>query len=166
MTSSPSPVRTAKLPDLPAIVRIYNQSVPDRNATCDLFPTTLEARIPWFHGHNSRYPLWVGVEGDRVVGWACISSYNEKPGYALTIENSVYIDRDRRGHGWGGRLLEHTLKEAKRLGYHAVIARVFAHNPVSLGLHRKFGFEEQGVLKEVALLDGNFLDVAYLVRLL
>jgi L-amino acid N-acyltransferase YncA len=165
MPPEPS-LRKAKLVDLPAIVRIYNQSVPDRNATCDVQPTTLEDRIPWFHGHGSRHPLWVATEGDQTVGWACISHYNEKAGYALTVENSLYVDKAHRGRGWGSRLLAHTLEEGRRLGYHAVIARIFAHNPVSIGLHLKFGFAEQGRLREIARLDGVFMDVVYLVKIL
>lgn len=163
---SPPLIRKAKLADLPAIVRIYNQSVPDRNATCDTRPTSVEERIPWFHGHGSRYPLWSAVADDQVVGWASISPYNEKDGYALTIENSLYVDKDHQGEGWGNHLLLHTVEEARRLGYHAIIARIFAHNPISLSLHRKFGFEEQGRLKEVAQLDGRFLDVVYMIKLL
>ena len=163
---SDTPIRKAKLVDLPSIVRIYNQSVPDRNATCDLHPTTVEDRIPWFHGHGSQHPLWVATHQDHVVGWACISTYNEKAGYALTVENSVYVDKAHQGQGWGSRLLDHTIDECRRLKYHAILARIFAHNPTSLALHLKHGFEEQGRLREVARLDGIYLDVVYLVRLL
>jgi phosphinothricin acetyltransferase len=162
----PARIRRATLADLPTIVRIYNQSVPDRNATCDLEPSTLEERIPWFHHHDDRYPLWVAALRDRVIGWAALSPYSEKAGYRRTVENSVYVDRDHRGHGLGRRLLDYTLEEAQRLGYHAIIARIFAHNPGSLGLHHAFGFEQMGYLKEVAEMDGVFRDVVYLVKLL
>lgn len=165
MSSVPA-IRKAELVDLPGIVRIYNQSVPDRNATCDLQLTTLEERIPWFHRHNARHPLWVAAEGERVIGWACISTYNEKAGYALTVENSVYVDKAFRGRGWGRRLLEHTIEESRRLKYHLILARIFAHNETSIALHLKLGFEEQGRLKEIARMDDTFYDVVYLVRFL
>ncbi|MBW3625648.1 MAG: GNAT family N-acetyltransferase [Armatimonadetes bacterium] len=166
MPPTSPPIRKARISDLPAIVRIYNQSVPDRNATCDLEPTTLQDRIPWFHSHGARFPLWVAAEKDIVKGWACISPYNEKPGYARMVENSLYIEQASRKQGWGSRLLAHTIKETQRLGYHTILARIFAHNPVSLELHLKHGFEEQGRLREVAYIDGEYLDVAYLIKIL
>jgi phosphinothricin acetyltransferase len=159
-------VRPATLMDLPSIVRIYNQSVPDRNATCDLEPATLEERIPWFHAHGPEYPLWVAESEGRITGWACISPYSEREGYRLSVENSLYVDQGFRHQGWGKALLGHTVSEAGRLGYHAIIARVFAHNPASVAIHAGFGFQEMGRLKEVALMDGVYRDVLFLVRLL
>ena len=158
-------IRAAVLTDLMSIVRIYNQSIPERNATCDLEPTTLEERIPWFQSHDRDYPLWVADLNGRVVGWASISPYSDRAGYRLTVENSLYVAREHRGQGIGSLLLATTVRESDRLGYHAILARVFAHNPASLATHRRFGFEEMGCLREVALMDGVFRDVVLLVRI-
>jgi phosphinothricin acetyltransferase len=158
--------RLATLIDLPSIVRIYNQSVPERNATCELTPATLEDRIPWFHAHDSRHPLWVAETRGRIVGWASISPYSEREGYRLSVENSVYVDQSMRGIGIGEMLLGLTVNESRRLGYHAILARVFAHNPASIRLHQKLGFQEMGNLREIANMDGVFRDVLFLVLLL
>ena len=40
--------RDATLDDLPAIVDIYNQSIPAGTATADTRPITVESRRPWF----------------------------------------------------------------------------------------------------------------------
>ncbi len=161
----PARIRRATLADLPSVVRIYNQSIPAGNATCDIEPETLEDRIPWYHTHDAHYPLWVGEAEGRVVGWAALSPYSERAGYRLTVENSLYVAEEERRQGWGRRLLDHTVAQAERLGYHAIIARIFAHNPASLAVHRACGFEEMGMLREIATMDDQFRDVAFLVKL-
>lgn len=44
---------------LPAIVEIYNQSIPCRYITGDLEPIKVEERKDWFNFHidNQKYPL-------------------------------------------------------------------------------------------------------------
>ncbi len=45
-------IRGAIEADLPAIVDIYNATVPTRMITAELEPTTVEARLPWFREHS------------------------------------------------------------------------------------------------------------------
>lgn len=45
-------IRHACYADLPAIVAIYNASIPGRQATADTEPVTVAAREAWFHDHN------------------------------------------------------------------------------------------------------------------
>jgi phosphinothricin acetyltransferase len=152
--------------DLPSIVRIYNQSIPERNATCDMEPARLEDRISWFHAHDTSYPLWVAEVEGQIAGWACISAYSDRLGYRYSVENSVYVEHSHRSRGLGTLMLAKTVEETSALGYHAIIARVFSHNPASVALHRRFGFEEMGCLREIASMDGIFRDVLFLVKLL
>ena len=158
-------IRVATEADLPSIVEIYNQSIPERIATCDLEPVSVEERRPWFRQHGESHPIWVAAPGGRVEGWASISRHGERAGYDRTVENSVYVDRDARGRGLGRRLLEHTIEECRRLGHHVILARIFAHNEISLDLHAKLGFEAAGCLREVAWMDGVYRDVVYLQRI-
>ena len=41
-------IRHAALPDLPAIVAIYNDSIPGRLATADTAPVSVDSRREWF----------------------------------------------------------------------------------------------------------------------
>jgi phosphinothricin acetyltransferase len=44
-------IRDAVESDLPAIIDIYNATVPTRMVTAELEPATVEARLPWFREH-------------------------------------------------------------------------------------------------------------------
>ena len=53
-------LRDATQADLPAIVAIYNQTIPGRMVTADLDPVSVEQRKAWFAAHSpDKHPLWV-----------------------------------------------------------------------------------------------------------
>src|SRR6266568_1614518 len=63
-------IRDALESDLPAIIDIYNATVPTRMVTAELEPTTIEARLPWFREHSpGQHPFWVAESEGRVIGW-------------------------------------------------------------------------------------------------
>src|ERR1700761_4744338 len=85
--------RDATLDDLPAIVAIYNSTVPSRQVTADLEPVSVESRLGWFQAHGpEKRPLWV-VEGEgRVIAWLSFSDFYGRPAYSHTAEVSIYLD--------------------------------------------------------------------------
>src|SRR5207249_3809330 len=127
-------IRRAEEEDLPEIVRIYNQAIEERIATCDLEPATVEIRRPWFERFDERHRLHVSVLGDTVVGWSAVLPYDPKAGYAGTAEHSIYVAREARGAGLGSRLLEHLIDSATTNGIRCLMGRIFRHNPRSLEL--------------------------------
>ena len=93
-------IRDAVEADLPAIVEIYNATVPTRMVTAELEPTTVEARRPWFREHSpGQYPFWVAELEGRVVGWLDFKKFLPRCAYRGTAEISVYVDQKFRRRG-------------------------------------------------------------------
>lgn len=157
-------IRRARPCDLPAIRRIYNQAVAERAATADESPRSLADRRRWLRQFDARHPIYVGLEDGEVAAYGCLFAYGPKSGYRHTVENSVYVARERRGKGWGGRMLGHLLARARALKHRYVWARIFTHNKVSVALHRKAGFRLVGVQRRVAVLDGRWYDVTLMEK--
>ena len=158
-------IRDAIEADLPAIVRIYNATVPTRMVTAELEPTTVEARLPWFREHSpEQYPFWVAESGDRVIGWLDFKKFLPRCAYRGTAEISVYVDEEFRRRGVGQRLLEHAIARAPSLGITALIGLIFGHNEPSLKLFERFGFERWAFLPGVAQLDGMERDLIVMGR--
>ncbi len=148
-------IRDAVEADLPAIVEIYNATVPTRMVTAELEPTTVEARLPWFREHSSeRYPFWVAESEGRVIGWLDFKSFLPRCAYCGTAEISVYVDEKLRRRGVGQRLLEQAIARAPSLGITALVGLIFGHNEPSLKLFQRLGFERWGILPGVAQLEG------------
>ena len=148
-------IRDAVEADLPAIIEIYNATVPTRMVTAELEPTTVEARLPWFRDHSpDEYPFWVAESDGRVIGWLNFKKFLPRCAYRGTAEISVYVDEQFRRHGAGQRLLEEAIARAPSLGITALVGLIFGHNEPSLKLFQRFGFERWGFFPAVAQLDG------------
>lgn len=160
-----SPIRLAIAADLPAIVAIYNESIPARMATADLEPVTVEQRQAWFQRHTPEaYPLWVYETEGEVAGWTSLSPFHSRLAYRKTAEVSTYLSGRYQGRGIGSALREHVLAACPALGIETLVSLIFAHNAASIALNEKFGFERWGYLPRVAELDGVERDLVIMGR--
>jgi L-amino acid N-acyltransferase YncA len=159
-------IRLAGPDDAEAIRMIYNVEVIDSTVTFDLVPRSLEDQQAWLAAHSGAYPAIVAITGAEVVGFASLSPYRTRPAYATTVEDSVYVRRDRRGKGYGRALLQELLGLATGHGFHAVIGRIVGGHEASIALHRGCGFRMVGVEQEVGRKFGRWLDVVVMQRLL
>jgi phosphinothricin acetyltransferase len=158
-------LRDATLSDLPAIVEIYNSTVPTRMVTADTSPVSVESRRPWFDQHSAgRRPLWVALEDGRMVGWLSYSSFYGRPAYNATCEVSIYLHPEHRGRGLGSQLLLRCIEHAPEIGVTTLIGIIFGHNIPSLNLFEKHGFARWGFLPRIAVLDGIERDVVIMGR--
>ena len=156
-------IRLALESDLPAIVAIYNETIPGRMVTATLEPVTVEERLQWFRDHDpARHPLWVVCDGDEVIAWQSLSTFNARAAYDATAEISIYVKDGYRRAGLGRTLLSHAENAAPTLGLRTFVALVFGHNSPSVASFENNGFERWGRLPSVATLDGVDRDLLYL----
>ena len=158
-------LRFAQLSDLPAIVDIYNVTIPTRQATADLEPISIESRQPWFERHNPESrPLWVAEIDGVTVGWLSFETFYGRPAYDTTAEISIYIAPTYQRQGFGQWLLKEAIVQGSSLGLKTLLAFIFAHNVPSLSLFERCGFREWGNLLRVAELDGVERDLIIMGR--
>jgi phosphinothricin acetyltransferase len=162
----PTIVRLAQPADAEAIRAIYNVEVAESTVTFDLVPRTLEAQLAWIREHSGAHPAIVASFDGEVTGFGSLSPYKERPAYMTTVEDSVYVRRDRRGTGIGRLLLEELLRLAQTYGYHSVVARIVGGHDASIGLHRGCGFEIIGTEREVGRKFSKWLDVTVMQKML
>ena len=159
-------VRLARPGDAEAIRAIYNLEVTESTVTFDLVPRTLADQLAWLAEHNGVHPAVVAERDGEVVGFGALGPYRSRPAYATTVEDSVYVRRDQRGHGCGRVILGELVRLGTVHGFHAVMARVVGGHETSIGLHRACGFQLVGVEREVGRKFGRWLDVVLMQRLL
>ena len=157
-------IRDSVAGDLPAIVEIYNSTIPSRVVSADTEPVSVEQRTPWFDEHDpSRRPIWVMEEGGETIGWLSLSDfYDARPAYHATAEIGVYVREDYRGKGVGRRLVEEAIRRGPELGLKTLTAGAFAHNDASVGLFERMGFRKWARFPSVAELDGVERDLIVL----
>jgi L-amino acid N-acyltransferase YncA len=159
-------IRIAQIDDLPAIVDIYNQSIPSKQSTGDTQPLRVEDRTAWFSEHRpEEHPIYVAEADKAVVGWCSLSAY--RPGRAalrFTSEISYYIDSAYHRQGIATALVEHALAACPALGIKHIFAIVLEGNQASLNLLQKMGFQQWGYLPRVADFDGREVGHLYYGR--
>lgn len=144
------------------ILDILNEAILNTTAFYHYKPWNMETINHWFeHKSIQHFPI-IGIinEDNRLMGFSSYGDFRPQPAYKYTVENSVYVHKDFRGRGLGKLLLNELIKKAKENDIHKIIAVIDAENATSIDLHRKAGFHEAGILKEVGFKFGRWLDVA------
>ena len=148
-------IRNAVTQDLPAIVNIYNQSIPSRQATADTELVTVASRLDWYRNRSGNRPLWVAIEENEILGWLSFQNFYGRPAYQHTAEISIYVQSPYHRRGIGSRLLEQAIAQSPQLQLNTLLAFVFGHNQPSLNLFSRYGFSQWGYLPDIAELDNN-----------
>jgi phosphinothricin acetyltransferase len=142
-------IRRAELADVPAITDIYNEAILTTTATFDIEPKSVADRRSWFQSHDERHPVLVAVVDGKVVGWASLTRWSDRRAYDDSAETSSFVSSQHRGRGIGRRLKEAIIEEARRMGFHTLVARVAEVSRESFHLNESCGFVHVGTLKEV-----------------
>jgi L-amino acid N-acyltransferase YncA len=158
-------IRDATIEDLPAIIEIYNTSIPGRMATADLEPVTVASRMEWFETHTPDLrPLWVSEVDNNVRAWLSFRSFYGRDAYRHTVEISVYVSPASHRQHLGDGLLSKAIETTPRLDIKTLVAFIFSHNQPSLNLFKKHGFQQWGFLPQIAELNGIDRDLVILGR--
>lgn len=159
-------IRAATANDAAAICTIHNQGITDRIATLDTMLRTPEESRSWIVERLARHPVIVADVDDAVVGWASLNRFNPRAAYDYVADFSVYVERGWRGKGIGGQLLDRLVDLARGLGYHKMALTALAHNHAGLALYARAGFTRVGIYREQGQLDGKWVDVVAMEKLL
>jgi L-amino acid N-acyltransferase YncA len=162
--------RFVQIDDATALMNILNPEVIELEVSFDLVPKTLEEQREWIREHQGTHICLVainteddigelGAQGERILGFASVSPFRDRPAYATTVENSIYVHRGARGRGVGEVLLNDLIAAARRSGFHSIIARIVGENAGSIRLHEKCGFTLVGTEIEVGRKHLRWLDV-------
>ncbi|MBD8071445.1 arsinothricin resistance N-acetyltransferase ArsN1 family A [Bacillus sp. PS06] len=159
-------IRMAELEDLQAIKTIYNEGIEDRIATLETELKDEAFMNDWFERHQGRFKVFVAELNNEVIGWASLNSYNSRCAYNGVADLSLYIARAYRGKGVGNTLLQAIENAAKNNDFHKIVLSTFPFNQLGQGLYRKRGFREVGVFVNQGVLDGQYVDVMMMEKLL
>jgi phosphinothricin acetyltransferase len=159
-------IRDSTTEDLAAIERIYRHWVLESCASFEIDPPDaaelgrrrapmLLAGLPY---------LCAEIDG-RVVGYAYASMYRPRLAYRFTVEDSIYIDHECAGRGFGRKLLEALIAVCERGPWRQMIAVIGdSENAASIALHGKLGFRMVGTFTAVGWKHGRWVDTVLMQR--
>ena len=149
-------IRDASEMDWPAIVEIYNESIPGGTSTADTSPVTVADRIDWFRNFDpQKRPLWVAEIDGEIVAWIGLTSfYAGRPAYDATAEVSTYIATAYQNKGIGTALKKRMIEKCPELGVTTLLSMHFDHNEATRRMNDALGFVPMGHLNEIAVMKG------------
>lgn len=159
-------IRAATIEDLAGITDIYNYYVRETAITFDLEPFAIAERKPWFaqFSNAGRHRIIV-LEDDGVIqGYASSGRFRTKDAYLTSVETSVYLRPEQTTKGLGTDLYGALFRLIEGEDIHRAYGGITLPNDASVALHRKFGFEEFGVMREVGRKFDRYWDVAWLEK--
>jgi RimJ/RimL family protein N-acetyltransferase len=110
-------------------------------------------------------PVYYAVSGGQVVGWADVFP-KENPRLSHRGGLGMGLIPEFRRMGLGSKLLKEVLKHSKKFGLEKVELQVYTTNTPAIALYRKFGFEDEGLIKKYRKLDGKYFDCLSMAKFL
>ena len=159
-------IRHARSDDAGIVAEIYNQGIAGRTATFETEPRSADDRRCVIDAQGDRYPVLIAEVDGAIAGWASLSEHSARPCYRGIAECSVYVHKGHQGKGAGHALMHALIEEATWLGYWKLVSRAFLFNVASRAMCKRAGFREVGVYERHARLDGQWLDVVIVERLI
>lgn len=159
--------KAAEVKDIPRITEIYNQGIEDRIATLETSPKTEATMQEWLISRNERHKVLVIEDKNGCIyGWASLNTFNSRCCYSGVADFSIYIERSARGKGIGKMLLKALMETAEEQGFHKLVLSALSRNEAGKRLYRSAGFREVGTYINQGILDGNWIDVTIMEKLL
>jgi L-amino acid N-acyltransferase YncA len=159
-------IRAAAASDMDAIAHIYAHHVNHGTGTFETEPPdNSEMGRRWAEVTARGLPWLVADDDGDVVGYAYAGPYRPRVAYRHTVEDSIYVRADRLGRGVGRLLMPALIDATKACAMHQMIAVIGdSGNRASIELHRRFGFQDAGLLKDVGFKFGRWLDTVFMQR--
>jgi L-amino acid N-acyltransferase YncA len=162
----PVMIRPAVASDMDAITLIYAHHVNHGTGSFETeAPDRTEMTRRWSEVEARGLPWLVADDDGDVGGYAYASPYRARPAYRHTVEDSIYVRADRLGTGLGKLLMPALITAAQACGMRQMIAVIGdSANQSSISLHRRFGFDDAGLLRDVGFKFGRWLDTVFMQR--
>jgi len=158
-------IRSAAPDDAEAIAAIYAPIVLDTAISFEWVPPSVDEFRARVIKTLAKYPWLVAVDDQgAVAGFVYASSHRDPPSYQWSVNTSVFIREDVRGHGVGKRLYISLLDQLAERGYFQAFAGIALPNAASVGLHEAVGFKPIGIYRNVGFKFGAWRDVGWWQR--
>lgn len=151
-----------------AMLDIYNDTILNSTSLYEYELRTTQTMVKWFAAkQEGNFPV-LGVENSEgaLMGFASYGPFRPYPAKKYSVEHSVYVHKDYRGHGLGKVLLQNLIEAARARNMHAMIGAIDTSNAASIRLHEFLGFTHVGTLLEIGFKFGRWLDMSFYQLLL
>ena len=164
-------IRIAEESDSNELLEIYAYYVEKTAITFEYEVPSIKAFRERIHKTLKRYPYLVSEKDGRIVGYAYAGPLKERRAYDWSVETTIYIAKDVRGHGIGRDLytaLEHALALQNVINLNACIAYPDPEDEYltrnSVQFHEHMGYLPAGRFHKCGYKFGRWYDMVWLEK--
>lgn len=165
-------IRSATPADAAELLEIYTPYVRDTAISFELEPPTEEEFARRIKGILGRYPYIVAEKNGSIAAYAYASAFKERAAYDTSVEMSIYVRKEFRGHGFGKLLyteLERLLRLQNVQNVNACIAYTDDENDPyltngSTRFHERMGYTTVGCFHKCAAKFGRWYDMIWMEK--
>lgn len=153
-------IRTARAEDVPQIAALLNPILRDTTisfTTVEKSDAEIAAQIK--EHVDQDLPFLVAHSESEIQGVASYAPFRKGPGYARTMEHTIYVAPNVLGKGIGRLLLAALEAHAHLSGITTLIGGISAENTAGISFHARQGFVLTGHLPGVGHKFGRDLDL-------
>lgn len=155
-------IRNVLLSDAKRITEIYNHYIENTIITFEeelLDTNETENRIKSIL--EKGFPYLVYEEKQELKAFAYLNNWRSRSAYNITLETSIYLDKNEKGKGIGTKLYSELIEAAKKTHLHSLIGVISLPNEQSRKLHENLGFQLVGNFRESGIKFGKLIDVEF-----
>jgi phosphinothricin acetyltransferase len=154
-------IRAARDDDFDAITSITNYYIDTSTIHFAHDPVSRASFHELWLAARERFPWLVAEDAGAVLGYAKAGTWRARAAYDWTAEIGLYVHHGASRRGLGRALYSELLAELARRGFRSAIAGIALPNDPSIALHRAFGFESVGTVRDAGWKHGRWCDLEF-----
>jgi L-phenylalanine/L-methionine N-acetyltransferase len=161
-------IRRCQPSDAPAIARLMGDDAVYANLLQTPYPSEERWRkqLEGNEAPGNGDMVLVAIDGEQVVACGGLHGMGTNLRRRHAAMLGISVARQAQGKGVGRALMTELTRYADNWGHLLRIElTAFTDNHKAIGLYRRFGFEEEGILRAYALRDGAYVDAIAMARL-
>ena len=157
-------IRVATPDDAARLVEIYRYYVENTTITFEYDVPTVKEFRERIENTLKMFPYLVAEENGVIIGYCYASPFKARKAYSLSVEMSIYVDKDSCGQGIGVELYQRIEEYLKMQNVINMTAGISYPNEHSEGFHNKSGYKKVAHFEKVGYKLGKWVDVIWMEK--
>ncbi len=147
--------------DIEGLIRVFNYFAINSFAVYSESPLTAEH----FNLMIAQTRIALVIENEKqIIGFGYISKFKPFPNFDGTGLLTYFILPEFTGKGIGKNLFNTLITRGREIGISNYLVHISSKNEQSLQFHKKMGFNETGLFKNVAKKFGELFDIVWMQK--
>ncbi len=150
--------------DLSGVVEVFNHYVKSSFAAYPEKPVEESYFKSFFENTKGLPALVAESSAGEIIGFGALSWHHRAVSFRRSANLTYFLKEEWLRKGIGSAILSTLFKEGREAGIEIVLASISSLNEISIGFHKKHGFNECGLFRGIGRKFGQDFDVLWMQK--